>query len=67
MADRDGPVLAAAGLVVCQLPTAEWLDSAELAIATTARQSRVVLVADQEVLSGPVADRGLRRRCALCA
>jgi hypothetical protein len=56
MADRDVPALNEAQLVVCVLPGADWLPSAELAIAATRRLSRIVLTAADEVLTNPVAD-----------
>jgi hypothetical protein len=56
MAERDVPALDDAQLVVCVLPGAEWLPSAELAIAAARRVSRIVLAAADEVLSGPVAE-----------
>jgi len=55
IAERDTPALDEAQLVVCVLPGADWLPSAELAIAATRRIRRIVLASADEVLAGPAA------------
>jgi hypothetical protein len=56
VAERDMPILDGADLVVCWLPDAAWLPSAELAIAAAAGQERIVLVPGGDVIAGTLAE-----------